>query len=165
MFKKYCTVSFFPHLRKIMSECSTVYIFAYASSLVFKLTTFFIPATGDIYTKLLTFAESSRKIKVTLLWTLFVILLTSAVVYKQRLFCIEKRFCYVFKTTNAMTLTETILENNYKVLQRSWIKNRLETASEIFKGHSILCYLKRLTFVIFLLKQRIYVNYKFHLIN
>ena len=49
-----------------------------------KLTTIFISITRDIYTKLLTFSENSVKMKVTSSWTLFVILLTSAVIFKQR---------------------------------------------------------------------------------
>ena len=50
-----------------------------------ELTTFSISTTRDIYTKLLTFSESSAKIKVRSGWTFFVILLMLAVICKQRL--------------------------------------------------------------------------------
>ena len=45
----------------------------------------FISSTRRIFTKLLAAFESSIKIKVRLHGTLFVILFTSAVIYKQRL--------------------------------------------------------------------------------
>ena len=50
-----------------------------------KLATFFISSTRDILKKLLAVPESSIKIKAKLPLTLFVILLTSAVICKQRL--------------------------------------------------------------------------------
>ena len=50
-----------------------------------KLITFSISTTGDIYAKLLTFSKSSVKRKVKSASTFFVILLTSAVICKQRL--------------------------------------------------------------------------------
>ena len=45
----------------------------------------FISTTIDIYTKLLTFSETSVKVKVSLAWTFFEILLTSVVTCKQGL--------------------------------------------------------------------------------
>ena len=45
----------------------------------------FVLTTIDIYTKLLTFSETSIKVKVSLAWTFFQILLTSAVTCKQGL--------------------------------------------------------------------------------
>ena len=50
-----------------------------------KLATFFISSTRCIFEKLLAVPESSIKIKANLHLTLFVILLTSAVICKQRL--------------------------------------------------------------------------------
>ena len=50
----------------------------------------------------------------------------------------QTRLCYVFKTTNDVTLNETILKNNYRVLQRSWKKNELKADSEILKDRIIL---------------------------
>ena len=50
-----------------------------------ELKTFFVSTTRDIYTKLLTFSGSSAKINVRSGWTFFVILLMSAVIWKQRL--------------------------------------------------------------------------------
>ena len=50
-----------------------------------KLTTFFITRTRRILTKLLGVSESPIKIKIRSLGTLFVILLTSAVICKQSL--------------------------------------------------------------------------------
>ena len=72
---------------------------------------------------MVTFSENSVKIKTVLSWTFFVIFQTSAVYKREtRNYCTETRFHNIFKTTNAMTLTETILENTYKVLQSSWKK-------------------------------------------
>ena len=45
----------------------------------------FVLTTIDIYTKLLTFSETSIKVKVSLAWTFLQILLTSAVTCKQGL--------------------------------------------------------------------------------
>ena len=50
-----------------------------------KLATFFISSTRRIFTKLLSISESSIKIKVSSNWALFLFLLTSAVICKQRL--------------------------------------------------------------------------------
>ena len=50
-----------------------------------KLATFFISITRRIFTKVLGISESSIKIKVNSHWELFVILLTSAVICKQRI--------------------------------------------------------------------------------
>ena len=47
-------------------------------------------------------------------WALFLILLASAVIYKD--FCMEMSLCNIFKTTKAIILTNTIVENLYKVL-------------------------------------------------
>ena len=51
-----------------------------------KLVTFFIWSTRRIFTKLLAVSKSSIKIKVRLYGTLFVILITLATIFKQRLF-------------------------------------------------------------------------------
>ena len=67
-----------------------LHVYAILCSLVFnknvfmKLVTFFISSTGRIFTKPLPFSEISIKIKVRSYGTLFVILLTSAVICKQR---------------------------------------------------------------------------------
>ena len=50
-----------------------------------KLAIFFLSSTRHIFTNLLAVSESSRKIQVKLHWTLSLILLTSAVICKQRL--------------------------------------------------------------------------------
>ena len=50
-----------------------------------ELTTFIISTLRDIYTKLLTFSKRSAKEKVISRWVILVILLTSAVICKQRL--------------------------------------------------------------------------------
>ena len=64
-------------------------------------------------------SESSIKIKVKLHGALFVVLLTSAVIYKQRL--LHGTSLYnIFKTANALTLARSSLESPYKVLQCSW---------------------------------------------
>ena len=50
-----------------------------------KLATFFISSSRRIFTKLLAVSESSIKIKVKFHLTLFEILLSTAVIYKQKL--------------------------------------------------------------------------------
>ena len=70
-----------------------------------KHTTFF--KLSRQISKLLTFSESSWKIKVRLGLTFFVILLTIAVTYKQRLLHGSK-ICSIFKTTDAMRMNESI---------------------------------------------------------
>ena len=50
-----------------------------------KLATFFMSSTRRIFTKLLGVSKSSVKIKIRLRWTLIIILLTSAVICKERL--------------------------------------------------------------------------------
>ena len=50
-----------------------------------KLATFFISRTGGIFTKLIAVSESSMKLKFRLHWTIFIILLTLAVICKHRL--------------------------------------------------------------------------------
>lgn len=102
--------------------------YACASSLIFKknklsytiilkLTTFFFSNTRDVYRKLSTFSESSVKVKVTLY-----IFRNFAHVgsYLQTKTCTEAILCKIIETTNAMTLTKTILESAFKVPQSSW---------------------------------------------
>ena len=50
-----------------------------------KLATFFIRRTNQIYAKVITVSKSKFEIKVVSAWTLFEILLTSAVISKQKL--------------------------------------------------------------------------------
>ena len=52
-------------------------------------------------------------------WTLFVILLTSAVICKQRRFAWNQDYADILKTENAGTLSKTISESPHKVLQGS----------------------------------------------
>ena len=73
-----------------------------------KLATFFISSTKFISTKLLSVSERLIKMKVGSHW---------AVIYKD--FCMETRFCNIFKTANAITLSKTILESPYEDLQGS----------------------------------------------
>ena len=77
-----------------------------------KFTTFSTSTAGDIYTNLLACSKSLVKTKVRSDRTFFVIFLMSVVICKR--FSLEMRLCKTFKTTNAMILTETILENSYK---------------------------------------------------
>ena len=72
-----------------------------------KLATFFISSTKFIFTKLLSVSERLIKIKVRSHWALFLDLIPSAVIYKQRL-CIETRLSNIFKTTNAINPYEDI---------------------------------------------------------
>ena len=74
-----------------------------------KLATIFISSTRGIFIKLLAVSESSIKIKVRSHWTLFAILLTSAI-FKQR-FCMETRLYNISQTENAITLVKTTLES------------------------------------------------------
>ena len=72
-----------------------------------KLVTFFIWSTRRIFTKLLAVSKSSIKIKVRLYGTLFVILITLATIFKQRLFheneivqYLQNRKCYNLSQDN-----------------------------------------------------------------
>ena len=65
-------------------------------------------------------------------WSLFLIFLTLAVIYKD--FCMETRLCNISETTKAIILTITIIENVYKVLQDLSEKNSLNMAYLIFRG-------------------------------
>ena len=58
------------------------------------------------------FAENTGKTKVRSPWKIFIILLMLAVVFRQRLFH-ENEIMLYFLTTNAMKLTEAILESVY----------------------------------------------------
>ena len=75
--------------------------------------------TASLFTNLLAVSESSIKIKLRLHCTFFIILLTAAVIYKER-FCVETRLCNIIKAANSITLVNTILESTYKVLQNLW---------------------------------------------
>ena len=55
--------------------------------------------------------ERTFKEKIRLGWTVFEILLTSAII------CMETRLSNIFKTTKVTNLTKVILESSYKVLQ------------------------------------------------
>ena len=46
----------------------------------------------------------------------------------------EARLCDFFTTTNAMMLTETILESTYKVLQSSWKRMTLKQPAQFWKA-------------------------------
>ena len=104
-----------------------------------KLITFFISTTRDIYTKLLKFSESPVKIKARSLWTFLVTLLTSAVTSNSR-YCIKRRMCNNFKTTNAMALTETILEGTFNSCTKFIKKKNIEIPCAVFKDHSAVGY-------------------------
>ena len=97
------------------------------------LTICFISATRDIYTKLLIFSESPVKIEVSSARTFFVILLTSAVICKQR-FWMETKLCNIFKTTNTITVTETVIKSTYKVLDSSWKRITLKRPKQFWKA-------------------------------
>ena len=77
-----------------------------------KLATFFVSSTKCIFRKLLSFSESSIKIKVRSRWVLFLILLQQ--LFANNDLCMKTRLCNIFKTANAMTLTKTILESPYE---------------------------------------------------
>ena len=79
-----------------------------------KLKTFFILNIRDIYTKLSRFSES-LKIKDRSRWTFLVIFLHQQL-FASKDFSMETRLSNIFKTTNAMALTETILESTYTVV-------------------------------------------------
>ena len=104
----------------ITPECFHIFTHPYKAS--FSLKTGFCKAnnifsrTLQIYTKTLTVSESRGKIKTISRWIIFEILLTSAVICKQKL-CAEKKLCNIFKTTNTKNLIKTILENHFKLLK------------------------------------------------
>ena len=96
------SITQFPVFWETLKKSQTIYIYIYVKTYLrtvahvqaasfsvikgfLKLTTFFISTTRDIYTKLLTFSESSVNIKVTPRWAFFVILFTPAAINRQRL--------------------------------------------------------------------------------
>ena len=89
-----------------------------------KLTTFSVARTKDNQAKLITDSESSTKINVRSGWALFLILLTSAVIHKQRL-------SNIFKTTKAITL---FIESPYKVLLYSSKRTTLTWPIQLSKA-------------------------------
>ena len=80
-----------------------------------KLTTFFFQELSRFTQKILTVSESTFKINTTSPLALFKILLTSAVICKQRFFT-KTRLCNILKTTNSKTLIKATF-NPYKFLQ------------------------------------------------
>ena len=81
-----------------------------------KLTTFFISRTERIDIKTINISESTFKIKEISTWTLFKILLTSAVICKQRLLH-ENEIVQYLQNKNSKTLIKVILESPYKLQQ------------------------------------------------
>ena len=79
-----------------------------------KLTTFSVVGTKDNEAKLIIYSESTTKVNARSGGALFLSLLTSAVIYKQR-FSTETRLGNIFKTTKAIILTNTIIKRPYKV--------------------------------------------------
>ena len=75
-----------------------------------KLVTFFVARTKNSLAKIITDSETTTKINVRSGWVLSLILLTSAVIYK------ETRLCNIFKTKKVMILTNAIIKSPYKVL-------------------------------------------------
>ena len=80
-----CTLNFYFEngeivIKKQSSNCSP---YQHETSLHVYAATFLISSTKRIFTKLLSFSESSIKIKVRSHWAHFLILLTSAVICKQ----------------------------------------------------------------------------------
>lgn len=87
-----------------------------------KQATFSVARTKDNQAKLITDSESTTKINAKPGWALFLILLTLAVISKQR-FCMETRLGNIFKTAKAIILVDTIIESPYKgLLDSSKIK-------------------------------------------
>ena len=80
-----------------------------------KLTIFSIARTKDNQAKLITDSESTKITKGTIKinrkssWTLFLIVLTSAVIYKD--FSMKTRLRNIFKIIKTIILTNTIIEN------------------------------------------------------
>ena len=83
-----------------------------------KLAIFFISSSRRSFRKLLSVSECSIKIKIRSHRALFLILLTSAIFYKQRLLYGNGIVQYL-QNCNATTLTKTILERAYEDLQGS----------------------------------------------
>ena len=75
-------------------------------------------------------------------WTLFEILLTSAVICKQKLLH-EKEIVQYLQHKNTNTLIRTILESPYKLLQTPQKTATLEQSTYFFMGRSIFTYFIR----------------------
>ena len=109
-----------------------------------KLTTFFISITRNIYKGLLIYSESSVEINTAWKVSVFGVILVRIFPHLLRISPysvrmwentdqnnskyghflrserLQKRDCAIFSKLQMLTLTETILERNYKVLQSSW---------------------------------------------
>ena len=80
--------------------------------------TFFISRTKQIDVKAINISESTFKIEAISTWTLFEILLTSAVICKQRLLH-ENEIVQYLQNINTKTLSRVISESPYKLLQKT----------------------------------------------
>lgn len=118
--KKYCTVS---HFLSVKLYEIFPHIYTCKSSLVFKknrfsflkLTIFFI--FRNFLWKVITFSESTLKIRVMLPWTFFWILRHQQL-FNMQIFYMEKRLYMIVWTTNPTNLNDTIWEISYKDLVR-----------------------------------------------
>ena len=88
------------------------------NSFIVKLTTFSTAKETKSETKPVNVSERSR-------WTVFLVLLISAVICVKRL-CMETRLFNTFKTTNATRLSKTTVESSLKVLSGTFSLNSLK---------------------------------------
>ena len=108
-----------------------------------KLTTFFISKTKQIYAKILTVLESTFKVKAMLPQILFEILLTSAIICKQRLSHENKIVQYLqdykYQDINQGHFRKPLQASANNVKNNCPIKTHI-----FFTGRSILSYFLRL---------------------
>ena len=108
-----------------------------------KLTTSFISKTKQIYTKILTFSKSTFKIKEMLDWILFGILLTSAVICKQK-FLHENEIVQYLQNYKYENVNQSHFRKPLQV-STNGIKNNFPTTTHtFFTSRSILSYFLRL---------------------
>ena len=108
-----------------------------------KLTTSFISKTKQIYTKILTFSKSTFKIKKMLAWILFGILLTSAVICKQK-FLHENEIVQYLQNYKYKNVNQSHFRKPLQV-STNGIKNNFPTTTHtFFTSRSILSYFLRL---------------------
>ena len=101
----------FPHVHVFLSSL------VFNKTIFYEIRNFLILSAKAIFIKVLSVSKSLMKIKVTLHWKLFVILLISAVISKQRLLHEKNRY-KIFKiaiaiTTNLRQFSTRFVKRNF----------------------------------------------------
>ena len=100
-----------------------------------KIPIFFLARTTESWVKWMLDSQSTFKIKTRLCWTVFEILLTSAI-FAFKEFFMERRLPHIFKTTHVTKFTKVILKSSISFIQMESTK----ITCLFFKGSWILFY-------------------------